>query len=211
MQVILTDNFIPKFIPERTKSVRLQFEFEDDRRKMTADEFWNFCARNRKLRAELTKDGDVIIMPPIGFETSDRNVEIVMQLAIWAKGDKSGRVTESNGGFILPNGATYAPDAAWTGNERLAKFSEKEKKKFLPLCPDFVIELRSSSDSLKELQAKMEEYVENGAQLGWLIDPKTKKVHVYRGNGEVEILDDPDKVSGENVLENFELNLSEIW
>ena len=111
----------------------------------------------------------------------------------------------------MPNGATYAPDAAWTSNERLAKFSEKEKKKFLPLCPDFVIELRSSSDNLKELQAKMEEYVENGARLGWLIDPKTKTVHIYRGNGEVEISDDPDKVSGENVLENFELNLSEIW
>jgi Uma2 family endonuclease len=199
------------FVLEKTKSVRLHFEFEDERRKMTSDEFWNFCARNRKLRAELTKDGDVIIMPPTGFETSDKNSELNLQLRIWTKKDKTGVATESNAGFVLPNGATYAPDAAWTSRQRLEKFTEKEREKFLPLCPDFVIELRSSSDSLKDLQAKMAEYIENGARLGWLIDPKNKQVHVYRASGEVEIFDNPKTVSGEDVLENFELDLTEIW
>lgn len=154
MQTALADNLIPKFIPEDTKSVRLHFEFEDETRKMTPDEFWEFCAQNRKVRAELTKDGDVIIMPPTGFETSDKNYEINFQLKLWAKKAKDGIVTDSNGGFILPNGAVYTPDASWTSKKRLEKFSEKEKEKFLPLCPDFVIELRSSSDNLKDLQNK---------------------------------------------------------
>lgn len=208
---VLADSFIPKFVPEDTKSLRIHFEFEDDRRKMSADEFWEFCARNRKLRAELTKDGDVIIMPPTGFETSDRNVEIVMQLAIWAKADKSGKVTDSNGGFVLKNGAVYAPDASWTDKKRLEVFSADELKKFLPLCPDFVIELRSESDNLSDLQNKMQEYIENGARRGWLIDPKNKRVSIFRANGEVEILENPKTVSGEDVLVGFELDLTEIW
>ncbi len=208
---VLADSFIPKFVPEDTKSLRIHFEFEDDRRKMSADEFWEFCARNRKLRAELTKDGDVIIMPPTGFETSDKNSEINFQLMLWAKADKSGKVTDSNGGFILNNGAVYAPDASWTDKKRLENFSAAELKKFLPLCPDFVIELRSESDNLKDLQNKMSEYIENGARLGWLIDPKNKQALIYRANGEVEILENPDKVSGEDVLKDFELDLTEIW
>lgn len=208
---ILADSFIPHFVPAETKSLRIHFEFEDERRKMSADEFWEFCARNSKLRAELTKDGDVIIMPPTGFETSDRNVEIVMQLAIWAKADKNGKVTDSNGGFILKNGSVYAPDASWTRKKRLEKFSAEELKKFLPLCPDFVIELRSESDNLTDLKNKMTEYIENGARLGWLIDPKTKNVHIYRANGEIEILENSKMVSGEDVLHGFELDLTEIW
>ncbi len=209
--IALADNLIPNFVPEETISVRLHFEFEDEHRKMTAAEFWNFCARNRKLRAELTRDGDVIIMPPTGFETSDRNVEIVMQLAIWAKTDKSGKVTESNGGFILKNGAVYAPDASWTQRKRLEQFSAAELKKFLPLCPDFVIELRTESDNLKELQAKMQEYIENGARLGWLIDPKNKQIYVYRPDADTKILQNPQTVSGGDILKGFELDLTEIW
>ncbi|HEY0459374.1 MAG TPA: Uma2 family endonuclease [Pyrinomonadaceae bacterium] len=209
--IALAERFIPTFVPEETKSLRIHFEFEDEHRKMTAEEFWVFCARNRKLRAELTKDGDVIIMPPTGFETSDKNLEILLQLGNWAKRDKSGRVTESNGGFILKNGAVYAPGAAWTSKAQLEKFSAGELKKFLPLCPDFVIELRSESDTLKDLQAKMAEYIENGARLGWLIDPKEKRVHVYRPTSEAEILDNPKSVSGEDVLVGFVLDLTEIW
>jgi Uma2 family endonuclease len=207
---VLADSFIPKFVPEDTKSLRIHFEFEDDRRKMSADEFWEFCAQNRKLRAELTKDGDVIIMPPTGFETSDKNSEINFQLMLWAKADKSGKVTDSNGGFILKNGAVYAPDASWTDKNRLENFSAAELKKFLPLCPDFVIELRSESDNLSDLKNKMSEYLENGARLGWLIDPKNKQVHIYRTSGEIEILENPKKISGENVLKGFELDLTEI-
>ncbi|MDQ3634786.1 MAG: Uma2 family endonuclease [Acidobacteriota bacterium] len=178
---------------------------------MTTDEFWEFCEENRKVRAELTKEGDVIVMPPTGFQTSDRNSEINFQLKLWNKENKNGKITESNGGFILPNGAIYAPDASWTSNERLEKFTPEEKKKFLPLCPDFVIELRSESDNLSELKNKMAEYIENGAKLGWLIDPKNKEVSVYRANGEIEILENPTKISGEIVLKGFELDLTEIW
>ena len=211
MNANLTDVLIPRHLPKRAKRVRLSFDFEGDKQKMTPDEFWEFCGENREVRAELTKDGEVILMPPTGFETSDRNLEILLQLGIWAKKDGSGKVTESNGGFILGNGAVYAPDASWTDKKRLEKFSAEELKKFLPLCPDFVIELRSESDNLKDLQAKMEEYIENGARLGWLIDPKNKRVHIYRANGDVEVLENPDKISGEDVLKDFELDLIEIW
>jgi len=209
--IAIADDFFPTRFPKRTKSVRLHIEFENEPNKMTPDEFWDFCQENRKLRAELTKDGDVIIMPPTGFETGGRNSEINFQLRLWAKKDKSGRVTDSNGGFVLPNGATYAPDAAWTDKRRIAKFSAEELRKFLPLCPDFVIELRSASDSLKDLREKMEEYIENDVRLGWLIDPKAKKVHVYRPNAKAKILDNPKTVSGEDVLIGFELDLTEIW
>lgn len=211
MNTILAEDYLPKVIPERTKSVRLHFEFENEPNKMTPDEFWEFCRQNRKLRAELTKEGEVIIIPPTGFETSDRNAEIIFQLKLRAKKDKTGKVTESNAGFTLPNGATRSPDASWTKNERLEKFTAEEKKKFLPLCPDFVVELRSESDSLKDLWEKMEEYIENGARLGWLINSKDKEVHIYRPNREVEILRNPKMVSGEDLLKGFELDLSEIW
>jgi Uma2 family endonuclease len=114
MQVILADSFIPMYFPEKAKSVRLHFEFEDEpRRKMTSEEFWEFCSQNRKLNAELTKEGEVIIMPPTGWETSDRNSELNLQLRLWAKKDKKGKVADSNGGFILPNGATRSPDSSW--------------------------------------------------------------------------------------------------
>jgi Uma2 family endonuclease len=211
MNVNMADILMPKVLPARTKSVRFHIELEDDAPRMTTDEFWEFCQANRKFRSELTKDGELNVMPPTGFETSDRNLQILLQLGNWAKKNKTGIATESNAGFILPNGATYAPDAAWTSNKRLAKFTEKEKEKFLPLCPDFVIELRSSSDSLKELEIKMQEYIENGARLGWLINPRDKEVYIYRPQREVEILNNPQKISGENVVQEFELDLTEIW
>lgn len=178
---------------------------------MDDDQFFEFCQANRDVRIERNKDGEIIIMPPTGSETGDRNAEITMQLRIWAKKNKQGKSYDSSTGFILPNGATISPDASWVSKKRLEKFTAKQLQKFLPLCPDFVIELRSASDSLKEGQAKMKEYIENGAQLGWLIDPKNKKVHIYRANGEVEILENPQSVSGEDVLVGFELDLTEIW
>jgi Uma2 family endonuclease len=211
MDANLVDVLIPRHLPKRAKRVRLSFDFEGDKQKMTPEEFWEFCGENREVRAELTKDGEVILMPPTGFETSDRNAEIIFQLKLWAKKDKTGIATESNAGFVLPNGATRSPDAAWTRKERLEKFTTAERKKFLPLCPDFVVELRSASDTLKDLQEKMEEYIENGARLGWLIDPQNKSVYVYHPNAETEVLENPSKVSGEDVLKDFELDLTEIW
>jgi Uma2 family endonuclease len=211
MQEILTESFIPNYVPKGAKSVRLHFEFEDEKQKMTPDEFWEFCQKNPNLNAELTKEGDVIVMPPTGFETSDRNAELTTQLRIWAKKDKRGVTADSNGGFVLPNGATRSPDSSWTLKSRLEKFSAEELRKFLPLCPDFVVEMTSPSDSLSETQEKMREYIENGARLGWLIHSKTKQVFIYRPNEDVEILENPRKVSGEPLLTGFELDLAEIW
>lgn len=211
MNLAVADTILPVPFTADTRSVRLHFDFKDTRRKVTAEEFWEFCAKNRKLRAELTKDGDVIIMAPTGFESSEENAELVLQLAIWAKEDGTGKITESNGAYVLPNGATKAPDAAWIRKERLEQFSAEERKKFLPVAPDFVVELRSESDTLSDLQEKMEEWIENGVRLAWLIDTKTKRVHVYCPNTELKILDSPASVSGEDVLPGFELDLTEIW
>ena len=211
MQIISAENLVPTYIPKDTKFVRLHFEFEDEKRKFTPDEFWEFCGKNPKLNAELTKEGEIIIMPPPGWETSDRNSELNLQLRLWAKEDKTGKVADSNGGFILPNGATRSPDSSWILKSRLETLSKETLQKFLPLCPDFVIEMTSPSDSLSETQKKMVEYIENGAQIGWLIHSKTKQVFIYRQNVEVEILENPETVSGEPLLKGFELDLTEIW
>ncbi len=199
------------FIPNNSGTMRFKFEENNKPFRFTDDEFWDFCRQNADLRIEMTKEGDVIIMPPTGSETGDRNAEITMQLRIWAKKDKRGKSYDSSTGFKLPNGATVSPDASWVLSERLEKFTAKQREKFLPLCPDFVLELRSASDSLKITQNKMQEYIENGARLGWLIDPKNKLVHIYRANGEIEVLENPQTVSGEDILVNFELDLTEIW
>jgi Uma2 family endonuclease len=132
-------------------------------------------------------------------------------LDAWAENDGSGIGFDSNGGFILPNGAMRSPDAAWVRRERLANLTAEQKQRFLPLCPDFVIELRSPSDPLSTIQAKMREYTENGARLGWLIDPEERKVHVYKPNEPVEVLGNPDKLSGEPALPGFVLGLKPIW
>lgn len=211
MSIAAADTIIPVPFISDSRSVRLHYDFEDTRRKITPDEFWHFCARNRELRAELTKDGDMIIMAPTGFESSEENSEIVFQLRAWAKINGKGYVTESNGAYVLPNGATKAPDGAWILKERVDAFSAEERKKFLPIAPDFVVELRSESDSLTELKAKMEEWIENGVRLAWLIDTKSKHVCIYRPNAPIEVLENPSKVTGEDVLSGFELDLTEIW
>lgn len=211
MNIATADTVIPIPFMTDTRSVRLHFDFENQRRKVTPEEFWEFCSKNRNLRAELTKDGDVIIMPPTGFESSEENSEIVFQLKGWARRDDTGKVTESNGAYILPNGATKAPDAAWIRKDRLSRFTTEERKKFLPIAPDFIVELLSESDSLGDQQAKMEEWIENGVRLGWLIHTKTNRVHIYRPDTEPEVLENPSKISGEDVLPGFELDLTQIW
>lgn len=211
MQAVLEKSYSKIFVPLRARAIRFRFESGNEPMKFSDDEFWEFCRRNDKMRIEMTKEGDVMIMPPTGSETGDRNAEITMQLRIWAKNDKQGKSYDSSTGFKLPNGATVSPDASWALKERIEKFSAKEREKFLPLCPDFVLELRSAADSLKGAQKKMEEYIENGARLGWLVDPKAKKVHVYRPDEKAKVLDNPKTISGEDVLQNFELDLTEIW
>jgi Uma2 family endonuclease len=211
MQTVLEKNYNQILVPSRAGVIHFKIEFEDEPRKMTPDEFWEFCSKNPKLNAELTKEGEIIIMPPTGWETSDRNSELNLQLRLWAKKEKSGKVADSTGGFILPNGATRSPDSSWVLKSRLETLPKETLQKFLPLCPDFVVEMTSPSDSLSETQQKMLEYIENGAKLGWLLHSKTKQVFIYRPNVEVEILENPTKVSGEPLLIGFELDLTEIW
>jgi len=175
------------------------------------EQFFWFCQQNRDLRIERTAEGDLEVMPPAGWETGHRNMKLTVQLGNWAEQDNTGIATDSSGGFRLPNGAVRAPDAAWIHRERLADLTAEQKQRFLPLCPDFVIELRSPSDPLAPIEAKMREYVENGARLGWLIDSEERKVHVYRPNDQIEIADKPDKVSGDPILPGFVLNLKPIW
>jgi Uma2 family endonuclease len=178
---------------------------------LTEDQFFELCQLNRELRIERTAQGELLIMSPAGWETSEHNAEISMQLRQWAKREGTGTTTDSSGGFILPNTAVRSPDAAWIRHDRLATLSAEQRKKFLPLCPDFALELRSPTDSLSVLQDKMQEYMDNGAQLGWLIDPVRQQVFIYRPNLPVEQLDKPDSVSVETLLPGFRLDLREIW
>lgn len=188
---------------------RFTFYF-GERRKPSIDEFVKICQLNGDMRIEMNKAGEISVMLPVHADTSEKNSEIGYQLRHWAKRDKSGKAYESSGGFILPNGAVRSPDACWVSKERLEKLSEKERQGFINICPDFVIELRSTSDLLTKIKAKMSEYMENGAGLGWLIDPTKGKVYVYRQNKEVEILESQKTLSGENLLKGFKLDLSEI-
>ncbi len=178
---------------------------------MNDEQFYGFCQANRDVRIERDKGGEIIIMPPTGAQTGDENAEITTQLRIWSKRHGGGRSYDSSSGFVLPNGATRSPDASWVRNDRLEKFTRAQLRKFLPLSPDFVVELRSPSDSLTDLQSKMAEYIENGTRLGWLIDSEQNQVHVYRPATVPIILDNPTTVSGEDILPGFELDLYEIW
>ncbi|MBZ5726898.1 MAG: Uma2 family endonuclease [Acidobacteriia bacterium] len=180
-------------------------------RPMDDEEFFEFCARNRKLRIERDANGEIIIAPPAGAETGYRNSDIIAQLTTWSKQDGRGRVFHSNTEYFLPSGAARAPDASWIAKSRLEQFSKDEKRRFLPLCPEFVIELISPTDRLARAKAKMREWIENGAALGWLIDPDRQTVHVYRPGRGPEELADIDRISGEGPVDGFRLELADIW
>jgi Uma2 family endonuclease len=178
---------------------------------MDEDEFFELCQRVDPLRLERDPNGRIIVMPPAGSYSSNRSVQIASQLQRWSKKTNRGIVFDSSGGFTLPNGATRAPDAAWVASHRLETLSQEEKEKFLPLAPDFAAEVRSQNDARSNLEAEMEEYVENGTRLGWLIDPYEKTVTVYQEDGSTEELDRPSTLSGEPVLPGFECTLECIW
>ena len=175
------------------------------------EELFEFCARNPELRIERTAEGDLIVMTPAGWASGHRSAEIVAALRDWAARDGTGLASDSSAGYVLPDGAMRSPDASWVLRSRLAGISAEAKERFLPLCPDFVVELRSPSDRLPDLQAKMEEYRDNGARLGWLIDPQERRVHEYRPGRPTEVLDDPTEVSGDPELPGFVLDLAPIW
>jgi len=194
----------------RTEPVPMNLELGPTLR-LGDDELFDFCSRNPGLRIERTAGGDLIVMTPAGGESSRRNARLVAALVTWADGDGSGIVYDSSAGFLLGNGAMRSPDATWVRSERLAGLSAEERERFIPLCPDFVIELRSPSDPVSDLRAKMEEYRANGALLGWLIDPFDHRLHVYRPGREVEVLAQPSKADGSPELPGFVLDLDLIW
>jgi Uma2 family endonuclease len=178
---------------------------------MTDDQFFDFCQLNRHFRIERNQIGDLFIMSPTGSETEERNFNLNGQLWIWTKQDGTGVGFGSSGGFTLPNGAVRSPDAAWIKRTKWEIIPADKRKKFAPICPEFVVELRSENDSLSTLKEKMQEYIDNGTQLAWLIDRKQRKVFIYRPNCGVEELDNPQTLTGEDILPGFVLHLSEIW
>ena len=185
---------------------------------LTDEQFFQLCTDNRDLRFERTASGGLIIMPPTGSETGRRNSDLNFQLKAWSRQNNLGVVFDSSTGFKLPDGSDISPDGAWIRRDRWDALTAEEKEKFAPICPDFVVELReaklsrreSTTDSLEKLRAKMKVYVKNGARLGWLLDRKNRKVEISRQGREVEILDAPAILSGEDVLPGFVLDLSDI-
>ena len=179
--------------------------------KLTDEQFYQLCQDNETLRFERNSKGELIIMPPTGGETSNRNAGLTAQIWVWNEQSQLGKVFDSSGGFKLPNGADRSPDTSWVKLERWNALTPEQQTKFAPLCPDFVVELLSPSDSLKDTQEKMKEYRDNGARLGWLINRKSRQVEIYRQGQDVEVLESPASLSGEDVLPGFVLNLESIW
>jgi Uma2 family endonuclease len=193
-------------VEELERPMAIQWE-----RRMTDDEYFQFCANNPELRVERSAEGDILIMPPAGFESGHRNNELSRQLGNWARNDARGQAFDSNTEYLLPNGAAYSPDASWVLRSRLDKLTRDEKRKFPRLCPDFVVELMSPSDRLSKLKAKMREWIENSAQLGWLLDPDRRTAYVYRPDRDPEQLVNPERLVGEGPVAGFVLQLHDIW
>jgi len=177
---------------------------------LTDDAFYALCRANPEIKLERSESGELIIMPPTGGESGRQNRRLTQRLGIWTDEDGTGEAFDSSTMFQLPSGAYRSPDAAWVRLERWEALSIKQREVFPPICPDFVVELRSSSDSLKVLQDKMQEYLNNGIRLGWLIDPKGQQVEIYRQGQEKEVLSSPASLSGEKVLPGFILELKGI-
>src|SRR4028118_1050986 len=177
---------------------------------LTDEQFFELCQKNRDYRFERTSDGELIIMPPTGSETGNRNGRLTQRLFNWTDTNELGIAFDSSSGFKLSNEAERSPDASWVKIERWNALTPEQQGKFAPICPDFVVELRSPTDSLKTTQEKMQEYIDNGARLGWLIDQKSERVEIYRQGQDVEILQSPASLSGEDVLPGFVLDLKGI-
>ena len=178
---------------------------------LTDDQFAALCADNPDMRFEYTCTGELIITPPASSDTGERNASLTADLVVWNRAARAGRVFDSSTGFILPNGAKHSPDVSWISHARWDALSDEARQGFARICPDFVVELRSPTDRLSVLQAKMQEYLDNGARLGWLIDPLERVVYVYRPGEAVERLEAPAELSGEPVLAGFSLRLGTIW
>ena len=178
---------------------------------LTDEQFYQLCINNRDLRIEKNANGDLVIMPPTGGQTGNRNGRLIQQLFNWSDSDGTGIAFDSSTGFILPNGANRSPDASWIPLTKWDALTNEQKQRFLPLCPDFAVELLSPSDKLEKTQDKMQEYLDNGMVLGWLINLGQKQVEIYCQGNQVEILNAPNSLSGETVLSGFVLDLQPIW
>ncbi|PZV08132.1 MAG: Uma2 family endonuclease [Leptolyngbya sp.] len=178
--------------------------------RLTREQFYALCEVNHDIRLERSSTGDLILMPPTGWESGRQNSKLNLRVGTWAEHDGTGFVFDSSTGFSLPNGADRSPDVAWVAKARIEALSP-DPARFLPLAPDFVIELRSATDKLATLQHKMAEYRDCGVRLGWLIDPHEKRVEIYRLGRPTEYLSQPEQLSGEEVLPGFVLALAEIW
>jgi len=187
------------------------FKLSVQETKLTEEQFVRLCEENPDLRIELTAQGELVIMPPTGLETGPRNSRLTRRVDEWTEANGTGIAFDSSTMFTLPNGATRSPDAAWVRRARWDTLPATERAGFGLLCPDFVVELRSPTDRLADLQEKMQEYIANGALLGWLIDPVAQRVYIYRPGQAVEQLDDPPTVSGDPVLPRFLLPVRELW
>jgi len=175
---------------------------------MSDEELFNFCAQNKNLKIERDHNKQIFIMAPTGFYTGKFNTNIITELSNWNRKSKTGEVFDSSTGFLLPDEAIFSPDASWVSNEKISLLTEEEKNRFAPLCPNFIIELKSQSDRINLLKNKMLKWIENGARLAWLIDPSNKQVFIYREDGSVEIINGfHNKLSGETILPGFELDL----
>ena|SRR5438477_8844597 len=179
--------------------------------KLTDEQFEELCRNHSDAKFEMSAKGELIIMPPTSLDAGWRNSKLTTRTEIWSEKTRTGIVFDSSTMYTLPDGAKRSPDVSWMSKEKWNALTPSERRKFAHVVPEFVIELRSPTDYLGDVQDKMAEYVENGVKLGWLIDPAEQKVHIYRADGEVEILDNPEKISGEDVLVGFELNVREIW
>jgi len=178
---------------------------------VTRDYFLRFIAANPNLRTELTAEGEMVVMAPAHSRSGNQNSQLAYQLGRWAIENGQGQAYDSSAGFDLPDGSNRAPDASWVLKSRLAALTKEEREDFLPLCPDFVAELRSKSDSVSFLRGKMTEYMANGARLGWLIDPLNRTVHIYRPQQPVELLENPLEVSANPELPGFVLDLTRLF
>ena len=189
----------------------LVFDFSPLATKVSDEEFAELCRLNPELQIERTSAGELVIMAPTGGKTGRRNLKLIVSFGVWAEKDGTGQSFDSSTLFSLPNRARRSPDLSWIRNERWNALTLEQQEQFPPLCPDFVVELRSRTDSLAEIKAKMEEYIANGAILGWLVDPLERTVHIYRYGGAVETLNNPATVSGEPLLKGFVLDVQALW
>ena len=178
---------------------------------ITSEHFEQLCQLNPELKLETNSKGELIVMSPTGYETGKNNADLIIQFGIWNRKYQLGFVCDSSTGFVLPNQAIRSPDVSWIAKERVTNLSKKEKNKFLHLVPDFVLELMSPSDNLQNTQNKMQEYLDNGAKLGWLINSQQQQVEIYRPGKLKEVLNKPSSLSGENILPKLIIELDFIW